>query len=73
MTPDRLDSDKEFTSARAAAALRGELLFRTDPADGVVRYFVAACGRIRLAANLADLQEHPPCPTTNVSPASPAS
>lgn len=45
---DRI-SDKEFGNLSARFALHGHRLYRTDPADGRVLYFIERNGLIQLA------------------------
>lgn len=45
---DRI-SDKDFENLKARFALRGHRLYRTDPADGRVLYFIERLGLIQLA------------------------
>jgi hypothetical protein len=41
--------DKDFGNLSARFALRGHRLYRTDPADGRVLYFIERLGLIQLA------------------------
>lgn len=45
---DRI-SDKDFGNLSARFALQGHRLYRTDPADGRVLYFIERHGLIQLA------------------------
>lgn len=45
---DRI-SDKDFGNLTARFALQGHRLYRTDPADGRVLYFIERLGLIQLA------------------------
>lgn len=45
---DRI-SDKDFGNLSARFALQGHRLYRTDPADGRVLYFIERNGQIQLA------------------------
>ena len=45
---DRI-SDKDFGNLSARFALQGHRLYRTDPADGRVLYFIERLGLIQLA------------------------
>ena len=44
-TGERLD--KAFNTLRAAYALQGHSLHRTDPTDGPVTYWIERCGLVR--------------------------
>lgn len=44
-TPERID--KEFATLRAAFALNGQALHRTDPADGPVTYWAERWGLVQ--------------------------
>ena len=48
-SPLRVEQDdpKRFASLRAAAALAGYQIWRTDPADGAVRYFASRWNVVR--------------------------
>lgn len=48
-TNDRI-SDKHFENLKARFALQGHRLYRNDPADGRVLYFIERNGLIQLAA-----------------------
>ena len=41
------DAEKTFQSLRAAYAIQGHALHRTDPADGPVNYLAVRLGRVR--------------------------
>ena len=45
--PNLLDTDKVFHSLRAAYALHGHALHRTDPSDGAVTYWAERRGLVR--------------------------
>ena len=45
---DRI-SDKDFGNLKARFALQGHRLYRTDPADGRVLFFIERLGLIQLA------------------------
>jgi predicted nucleotidyltransferase len=45
--PTTTCSDKAFSTLRAAFALRGHTLHRTDPADGPVTYWAERWGLVR--------------------------
>lgn len=47
-TKDRI-SDKDFENLKARFAIQGHMLYRTDPADGRVLYFIERLGLIQLA------------------------
>ena len=47
-TQDRI-SDKDFGNLSARFALQGHRLYRTDPADGRVLFFIERLGLIQLA------------------------
>jgi hypothetical protein len=51
-----VDADKVFHSLRAAYALHGHELHRTDPTDGTVTYFSRHWGRVRSVPNIAAAQ-----------------
>lgn len=51
------DDPKRFASLRAAAALVGFELLRTDPVDGQVRYLGAKWGVVREIGTTLDLAE----------------
>ena len=45
--PTAQRNDKAFSSLRAAFALKGHALHRTDPADGAVTYWAERWGLVR--------------------------
>ncbi len=45
--PTSARNDKAFSSLRAAFALKGHALHRTDPADGTVTYWAERWGLVR--------------------------
>ncbi len=45
--PTAESNDKAFSSLRAAFALKGHALHRTDPADGAVTYWAERWGLVR--------------------------
>lgn len=47
-------SDKAFSTLRAAYALKGHALHRTDPADGKVTYWAERWGLVRCLPTLHD-------------------
>ncbi|WP_143435774.1 hypothetical protein [Hydrogenophaga sp. IBVHS2] len=47
-------ADKAFSTLRAAYALRGHALHRTDPADGEVTYWAERWGLVRHLPTLHD-------------------
>ena len=54
-TTPLLDS-KAFATARAAAALNGYALLRTDPADGPVRFLIERFGLVREVGSIEEVQ-----------------
>jgi hypothetical protein len=44
--------DKDFSTLRAAFALQGHALHRSDPADGPVTFWAVRCGLARLLPTL---------------------
>ena len=49
--------DKAFCSLRAELALRGHSLYRSNPGDGPVTYWVERWGLLRHLATLDDVRE----------------
>lgn len=49
-------ADKEFFTLRAAAALRGHALHRSDPADGPVKYWATRWGVTRDLPTIEDVR-----------------
>lgn len=50
------DPEKRFANLRAAFALRGHVLHRTDPADGPVSLYAERWGLVRYLHDLDDAQ-----------------
>lgn len=48
------NTDKVFSSLRAAYALKGHALHRTDPSDGTVTYWAERWGLVRYLPTLHD-------------------
>ncbi len=49
-------ADKEFSTLRAEAALRGHALHRSDPADGPVKYWATRWGVARDLQSIEDVR-----------------
>lgn len=47
-------NDKQFHALKARLALQGRCLFRSDPADGRVVYFIERMGLIELVSGLEE-------------------
>ena len=53
-SPTSERNDKAFSTLRAAFALKGQTLHRTDPADGPVTYWAERWGLVRHLPTLHD-------------------
>lgn len=51
------DLQKRFATLRAAAALAGLQIWRSDPGDGPVRYFASRRGVVRDLGDLAQVEQ----------------
>lgn len=50
------DDAKRVSGLRAAAALAGYQIARTDPADGQVKYFAIRWGLVRYLGDISDAE-----------------